>query len=80
MRVLLVEDDAMIGKDLVTALAAAGMSVDWGRDGAQAEAALRNEGYAIVRLDLGLLRADGFEILKSARREGIGTPVLIIVA
>ena len=80
MRVLLVEDDAMIGKGLVTALAAAGMSVDWVRDGARAEAALRNEGYAIVLLDLGLPRADGFEVLKSARREGIGTPVLIVTA
>jgi two-component system OmpR family response regulator len=80
MRVLLVEDDAMIGKGLVTALTAAGMSVDWVRDGAQAEAALRNEGYAIVLLDLGLPRADGFEVLKSARREGIGTPVLIVTA
>jgi DNA-binding response OmpR family regulator len=80
MRVLLVEDDAMIGKGLATALSAAGMAVDWVRDGAQAAAALRNEGYAIVMLDLGLPRADGFEVLKSARREGIDTPVLIITA
>ncbi len=80
MRVLLVEDDAMIGKGLVTALSAVGMSVDWVRDGGEAEAALRNEGYAIVLLDLGLPRADGFEVLKSARREGIDTPVLIITA
>ncbi|WP_298359433.1 response regulator [Rhodoblastus sp.] len=80
MRVLLVEDDAMIGKGLVTALSAAGMSVDWVRDGAQADAALGDEGYAIVLLDLGLPRADGFEVLKAARREGIKTPVLIITA
>lgn len=80
MRVLLIEDDAMIGKGLVTALSAAGMSVDWVRDGAQAEGALRDQGYAIVLLDLGLPRADGFEVLKAGRREGIGTPVLIITA
>ncbi len=80
MRVLLVEDDAMIGKGLVTALSAAGMSVDWVRDGREASAALRNEGYAIVLLDLGLPRADGFEVLKSARRERINTPVLIVTA
>ncbi len=80
MRVLLVEDDAMIGKGLVTALSAAGMSVDWVRDGAEAEAALRDEGYAIALLDLGLPRADGFEVLKAARREGVSTPVLIITA
>ncbi|MCI4677371.1 response regulator transcription factor [Rhodoblastus acidophilus] len=80
MRVLLIEDDAMIGKGLVTALSAAGMSVDWVRDGAQAEVALRDEGYAIVLLDMGLPRADGFEVLKAGRREGIDTPVLIITA
>ncbi len=70
----------MIGQGLVTALSAAGMSVDWVRDGVQAEAALRDEGYAIVLLDLGLPRADGFEVLKAGRREGIDTPVLIITA
>lgn len=80
MRVLLVEDDAMIGKGLVTALSAAGMSVDWARDGADGSAALHNEGYAIVLLDLGLPRVDGVDVLKSARREGIDTPVLIITA
>lgn len=80
MRVLLIEDDAMIGKGLVTALSGAGMSVDWVRDGAQAQAALRDEGYAIVLLDLGLPHADGFEVLKAGRREEIDTPVLIITA
>ncbi|WP_298427288.1 response regulator transcription factor [Rhodoblastus sp.] len=80
MRVLLVEDDAMIGKGLVTALAAAGMSVDWVRDGAQAESAVHEQGYAIVLLDLGLPHANGFEVLQAARREGIDTPVLIITA
>lgn len=80
MRVLLIEDDAMIGKGLVTALSGAGMSVDWVRDGAQAQAALRDEGYAIVLLDLGLPHADGFEVLKAGRREEIDTPVLILTA
>jgi two-component system OmpR family response regulator len=80
MRVLLVEDDAMIGKGLVAALASAGLSVDWVRDGAQAQAALRDEGYAVVLLDLGLPGADGFELLKAGRREGVTTPVLVITA
>ena len=80
MRVLLVEDDAMIGKGLLSALAAAGMSVDWVRDGALAQVALRDEGYAIVLLDLGLPGGDGFDLLKAARRAGVATPVLVITA
>ncbi len=80
MRVLLVEDDTMIGKGLVEALGAEGMSVDWLRGGPQAEAALLNAGYSMILLDLGLPDADGLELLKSARRQGVDTPVLIITA
>ena len=54
MRILLVEDDVMIGEGLTAALGAEGMSVDWVRDGAAAEAALHDDGFAIVLLDLGL--------------------------
>lgn len=80
MRILLVEDDAMIAEGVVSGLKAAGMSVDWLRDGVQAEIALRDSGYAIVLLDLGLPGADGLEVLKLARRRGIETPVLVITA
>ncbi len=80
MRVLLVEDDLMIGEALTTALSAEGMSVDWVRDGADAEAALADEGFAIVLLDLGLPGADGLDLLKSARRKGVDAPILIITA
>jgi two-component system, OmpR family, response regulator len=80
MRVLLVEDDVMIGEGLTAALGAEGMSVDWIRDGATAEAALRVDGFAVVLLDLGLPGAEGLDLLKSARREGVETPILIITA
>lgn len=80
MRVLLIEDDPMIGKGLLIALAAEGMSVDWVRDGADASAALANGEHSIILLDLGLPDAEGFELLKTARRNGLTTPVLVITA
>ncbi|HZZ60293.1 MAG TPA: response regulator transcription factor [Roseiarcus sp.] len=80
MRVLLVEDDIMIGEGLTIALGAEGMSVDWVRDGAGAEAALHDAGFAIVLLDLGLPGAEGLDLLKSARRQGVDTPILVITA
>ena len=80
MRVLLVEDDVMIGEGLTAALSAEGMSVDWVRDGAAAEAALDDQGFAIVLLDLGLPEVDGLDLLKLARKQGVDTPILIITA
>ena len=82
MRVLLIEDDIMIAKGIVSGLKSAGMSVDWVRDGVQAQAALREGGYAIALLDLGLPGADGLEVLELARAKGVGieTPVLVITA
>ncbi|MDE1896562.1 MAG: response regulator transcription factor [Rhodospirillales bacterium] len=80
MRVLLIEDDKQIGDGLVAALKAAGMAVDWARDGLMALEALRDPAYAIALLDLGLPGADGMTVLKSARQHGIETPVLIITA
>jgi len=80
MRILLVEDDVMIGEGLTAALSAEGMSVDWVRDGAAAEEALHDEGFAIVLLDLGLPGADGLDLLKSTRKQGVDAPILIITA
>ncbi|AWN42530.1 response regulator transcription factor [Methylobacterium durans] len=80
MRILLIEDDAMIGEGLVRALAAQGMSIDWVRDGREAEAALRGDGHALVLLDLGLPGTDGLDLLKNARSRGVDTPVLVITA
>jgi two-component system OmpR family response regulator len=70
----------MIAKGIVSGLRSAGMSVDWVRDGLQAEAALRDDGYTIVLLDLGLPGADGLEVLELARAKGVETPVLVITA
>ncbi|MBX3527664.1 MAG: response regulator transcription factor [Rhodoblastus sp.] len=80
MRVLLIEDDAMLGGALETALADEGLSVDWVRDGVHADEALRDEGYSVVLLDLGLPDVDGFALLRTARGRGSEAPVLIISA
>lgn len=80
MRVLLIEDDPMIGRGLSKALGAEGMSVDWVRDGVDASAALAGCGHSIILLDLGLPDAEGLDLLKIARRNGLSTPVLVITA
>ena len=80
MRVLLVEDDEMIGYSLKHALAGNGWSVDWVKDGLLAQSALRDGGYACVLLDLGLPKRDGIEVLRRARNQGDRTPVLVLTA
>jgi two-component system, OmpR family, response regulator QseB len=80
MRVLVVEDDAMIGRAVVSGLHDGGYAADWVRDGAEAELALANGVYDLALLDLGLPRRDGMEILKSVRRSGREMPVVIITA
>ena len=80
MRVLLVEDDEMIGQSLKQALAAKGWSVDWVKDGVLAQSALGDGGYACVLLDLGLPKRDGIEVLRIARSQGDRTPVLVLTA
>jgi two-component system response regulator QseB len=81
MRLLLVEDDVMIGEGVRAGLRQDGYVVDWVQDGAAAELALGNEqGYALVLLDLGLPRKDGLALLQSLRRRGNRVPVLVISA
>jgi DNA-binding response OmpR family regulator len=80
LRVLLVEDDPMIGKGLQKALREAAMSVDWARTGAAGLEAMAVGSYAIALLDLGLPGMDGLDILRSARASGNQTPVLVITA
>jgi DNA-binding response OmpR family regulator len=80
MRVLLVEDDAMIGRSLDRALTNAGMAVDWVRTAADCAAAIRGTAYGLMLLDLGLPDGSGLEILRSLREQGIETPVVIITA
>jgi two-component system response regulator QseB len=80
MRLLLVEDDAMIGDSLRKGLRQEGYTADWVQDGAAAEAALLAQPYALVLLDLGLPRKDGFAVLEGLRARKNPVPVLIITA
>jgi DNA-binding response OmpR family regulator len=80
MRVLLVEDDEMIGLSLRDALSVQGWSVDWVKDGLLAQSAWADGDYACVLLDLGLPKRDGVEVLRHARSRGDATPVLVLTA
>ena len=80
MRILLVEDDAMIGKAVLDVLRAEHYAVDWVRDGAAAEAALVAGRYDLVLLDLGLPKADGLTVLRSLRARRDTVPVLVATA
>jgi two-component system response regulator QseB len=80
MRLLLVEDDAMIGESVVEGLRAEGYTMDWVRDGAAVRAALDTTPYDLVLLDLGLPQADGVEVLADMRARGRDVPVLVITA
>ncbi len=80
MRVLVVEDDPMIGEAVVAGLGADGYAVDWVRDGRAAELSVDTHTYAVVLLDLGLPMRDGIDTLKSLRARKVDVPVLIITA
>lgn len=80
MRLLLVEDDTMIGETVLDVLRADHFAVDWVKDGAMADTALRGQHYDLVLLDLGLPRRDGLDVLKAMRARKDGTPVLVVTA
>jgi len=88
MRILLVEDDALLGDALQVGLRQSGYAVDWMKDGVTAEQALTTEPYTAVVLDLGLPRLSGLELLKHLRSRNTHkgapsskhTPVLILTA
>lgn len=80
MRVLLVEDDLMIGQTLQSALKEASYATDLVLDGKVALAAICNQQYDLILLDLGLPKKDGFEVIKSIRNGNNQIPVLIITA
>ena len=80
MRILLVEDDALLGDALQAGLREAGHAVDWLRDGAAAEAALAAEQFAAIVLDLGLPRLSGLDLLRRFRARGDRTPVIVLTA
>ena len=80
MRLLLVEDDRMIGESLRSALRQAGYAVDWVRDGRSAEGTLSSERFDLVLLDLGLPQRDGMDVLQALRARGDRTPVIVLTA
>ena len=80
MRLLLVEDDPMVGESIRDGLGQEGYTVDWVRDGKGAETALGAEPYAAVLLDLGLPRMDGLDVLRAARAQRNDVPILVITA
>ena len=80
MRILLVEDDALLGDALQVGLREQGFAVEWIRDGAAGEAALASDEFTAVVLDLGLPRMSGLELLRHVRDRGDHTPVIILTA
>ena len=80
MRILLVEDDALLGDGTRAGLRLGGYAVDWVRDGEAARTALLAQRYDACVLDLGLPRRDGLSVLKDLRARDMSTPVLILTA
>ncbi|AXE94658.1 response regulator [Paraburkholderia terricola] len=80
MRVLLVEDDDLIGCGIEAGLRQAGFTVDWARDGHKASLALDTTSYELLLLDLGLPRVSGMDLLKRLRDAGKDMPVLVLTA
>jgi two-component system, OmpR family, response regulator QseB len=80
MRLLLVEDDRMIGDTLRAALRMEGHAVDWVRHAAAAESTLASERFDLVLLDLGLPQGNGLDVLRGLRARGDATPVIVLTA
>ena len=80
MRILLVEDDPMIGEAVSVALKDAAYAVDWVQDGLTAQGALQSHAHQAVLLDLGLPRRDGLEVLRRLRQDALRIPVIVITA
>jgi len=80
MRILLAEDDPLLGDGLKAGLGQRGFQVDWVRDGEAAERELRARNHEAAVLDLGLPRKDGLDVLAHVRRAGVATPLLVLTA
>ncbi len=80
MRILLVEDDELLGDGLRAGLIQHKYTVDWIKDGQAALQAITTDHFAVIILDLGLPKCSGLDVLKSMRSKGINTPVLILTA
>ena len=74
MRVLLVEDDTMIGESVRIGLRHDGFAVDWVQDGKAAEFALKSESYALLLLDLGVPKKNGLDVLRALRQRHDAVP------
>jgi two-component system OmpR family response regulator len=80
MRVLLIEDDPMLGNAVSQALRDASYAVDWLQDGRSASSVLAHHGFEMILLDLGLPHRDGLDVLRALRASGDSTAVLVITA
>lgn len=80
MRLLIVEDDTLLGEGIQTGLTQEGYAVDWVEDGEAAETALKTNDYELIVLDLGLPKKSGLDVLRSVRARQIDIPVLILTA
>ena len=80
VRILLVEDDTLLGDGIRAGLRQQGFQVDWVRDGEAAQSELRAQPYAAAVLDLGLPRMDGIDVLLNVRRAGVELPILVLTA
>ncbi|MDD2880071.1 MAG: response regulator transcription factor [Rhodoferax sp.] len=80
MRILLAEDDAMLGDGLRAGLRQQGFQVDWVRDGMAAEREISTGDYQAAVLDLGLPQKDGMDVLQALRSKKIATPILVLTA
>lgn len=80
MRILLVEDDEIIGKAVSSSLVEQRYAVEWIKEGKAAEVALRTNEYAAAIIDINLPDLNGLDILKSARQHDVRTPVLLLSA
>lgn len=80
MRILLVEDDRLIGEAIAQACRDAAYAIDWVTDGESALSTLSTQDYGLILLDLGLPRQDGLQVLRKLRIEKYSLPVIIITA
>lgn len=80
MRLLLVEDDELLGDGVKTGLSQFGYTIDWLKDGKSARLALQSESFDLIILDLSLPGMSGLNVLQHARNEGCTTPVIILTA
>jgi len=80
VRILLAEDDPILGDGLQAGLRQQGFAVDWVRDGLAAEREIASGDFAAAVLDLGLPRKDGLDVLQALRQRGVATPVLVLTA